>query len=332
MFLSKGPVLLFTFVLTILSVGCGTGHDSEEKYFLIADNIQVPYWQTAGAGFAQAAKDLKVRSEFLGPDTFDPQAEQAAFQKAVQQKPTGILISVADAKLIKPDIDKAIAAGIPVITMDSDAPDSKRLFFIGTNNYDAGLSGGRRLAKELGGKGNVIFFSMPEQANLQERLRGYRDGLEPTPGVKVGRVVDIKGDPRIAFDNATEIIGKERDKVDAFVCLEAQAGKEIATVLSNNNVKNKVVIAMDTDPDTLEWIRKGVIAATISQKPYSMAYVGVMMLDHLYHHKLSKLDNDWATNSFAPIPAFVDTGSSLIDKSNVDAFLQEKKTLTGAPR
>jgi ribose transport system substrate-binding protein len=332
MFPSKGPVLLFTFVLTMLSVGCGTGHDSEEKYFLIADNIQVPYWQTAGAGFAQAAKDLKVRSEFLGPDTFDPQAEQAAFQKAVQQKPTGILISVADAKLIKPDIDKAIAAGIPVITMDSDAPDSKRLFFIGTNNYDAGLSGGRRLAKELGGKGNVIFFSMPEQANLQERLRGYRDGLEPTPGVKVGRVVDIKGDPRIAFDNATEIIGKERDKVDAFVCLEAQAGKEIATVLSNNNVKNKVVIAMDTDPDTLEWIRKGVIAATISQKPYSMAYVGVMMLDHLYHHKLSKLDNDWATNSFAPIPAFVDTGSSLIDKSNVDAFLQEKKTLTGAPR
>jgi ribose transport system substrate-binding protein len=332
MFLSKGPVLLFTFVLTILSVGCGTGHDSEEKYFLIADNIQVPYWQTAGAGFAQAAKDLKVRSEFLGPDTFDPQAEQAAFQKAVQQKPTGILISVADAKLIKPDIDKAIAAGIPVITMDSDAPDSKRLFFIGTNNYDAGLSGGRRLAKELGGKGNVIFFSMPEQANLQERLRGYRDGLEPTPGVKVGRVVDIKGDPRIAFDNATEIVGKERDKVDAFVCLEAQAGKEIATVLSNNNVKNKVVIAMDTDPDTLEWIRKGVIAATISQKPYSMAYVGVMMLDHLYHHKLSKLDNDWATNSFAPIPAFVDTGSSLIDKSNVDAFLQEKKTVTGAPR
>jgi ribose transport system substrate-binding protein len=332
MFQSKGPVLLFSFVLTMLSFGCGTGHDSEEKYFLIADNIQVPYWQTAGAGFSQAAKDLKVRSEFLGPDTFDPQAEQAAFQKAVQQKPTGILISVADAKLIKADIDKAIAAGIPVITMDSDAPDSKRLFFIGTNNYDAGLSGGRRLAKELGGKGNVIFFSMPEQANLQERLRGYRDGLEPTPGVKVGRVVDIKGDPRIAFDNATEIIGKERDKVDAFVCLEAQAGKEIATVLSNNNVKNKVVMAMDTDPDTLEWVRKGVIAATISQKPYSMAYVGVMMLDHLYHHKLSKLDNDWATNSFAPIPAFVDTGSSLIDKSNVDAFLQEKKTVTGAAR
>jgi ribose transport system substrate-binding protein len=328
----KAPVILFSLALLLLLASCGTGHDAEEKYFLVTNNIQVPYWQTAGAGFAQAAKELKVRSEFVGPDTFDPKAEQAAFQKAVQQKPTGILISVADAKLMKTDIDQAISAGIPVITMDSDAADSKRLFFIGTNNYEAGLAGGQRLAKELHGKGSVVFFSMPEQPNLQERLRGYRVAFETSPGIKVARVVDIQGDPRVAFDNATAIIGKERDKVDAFVCLEAQAGKEIATVLSNNGVKNKVVLAMDTDPDTLEWIRKGVIAATISQKPYSMAYVGVMMLDHLYHHKIGKLNNDWATDSFAPIPAFVDTGSSLIDKSNVDAFLQEKKTVTGSQR
>jgi ribose transport system substrate-binding protein len=76
-------------------------------------------------------------------------------------------------------------------------------------------------------------------------------------------------------------------------------------------------------------VQKGVVAATISQKPYSMAYVGLMMLDHLHHHKLSRLDADWAKDSFAPLPAFVDTGSSLIDKSNVDAFLQAQKTVTG---
>jgi ribose transport system substrate-binding protein len=144
--------------------------------------------------------------------------------------------------------------------------------------------------------------------------------------------VDIKGDPRIAFDTATAIIGKERDKVDAFVCLEAQAGKEVATVLSNNGIKNKVVMAMDTDPETLEWIQKGAIAATISQKPYTMAYVGVMMLDDLYHHKPRNLQSDWANDSFAPIPSFVDTGSSLVDKSNVEAFLQTKRSLGGDAR
>lgn len=322
--------LLVTLMLPLLN--CGGGHDANEKYYLVADNIQVPYWQTAHAGFSQAAQELKVRSEFVGPDTFDPKAQQRAFEQILQRgKPSGILISIADAKLMKDDINKAIAARIPVLTMDSDAPESQRLFFIGTNNYDAGFNGGQRLAKELHGKGNVVVFTMPEQANLQERLRGYRDSVATTQ-IKFTRVVDIKGDPRIAFDAATEIVGKEKDKVDAFVCLEAQAGKEIATVLSNNGVKNKVVMAMDTDPDTLDWIRRGGIAATISQKPYTMAYVGVMMLDHLYHHKLPNLQMDWAKDSFAPIPSFVDTGSSLIDKTNVDAFLQTKQSVTGGQK
>jgi ribose transport system substrate-binding protein len=304
-------------------------HEADEKYYLVSTNLQIPYWQTAAAGFMQSAQQLKVRVEVLGPDTFDPKAEQQAFQKAVQGKATGILISAADPTVLNDDINRAIAAGIPVITIDSDAPTSKRLFFIGTNNYEAGKTGGQRLATELKGKGNVVVFTIPEQANLAERLRGYRDALESHPQIKILRVVDIKGDPRIAFDTATQILGKEKDKVDAFVCLEALAGKEVATVLSNNDVKNKVVLAMDTDPDTLEWIQRGVIVATIAQKPYTMSFVGLHMLDDLYHNKLNTLDADWAKNSFAPIPAFVDTGSALIDKSNVDAFNQAKKSVIG---
>ncbi len=323
--------LLLMMLACAVLPGCGGAHSSDEKYFLVTANVQVPYWQNASSGFTQAARQLKVRYEFVGPDTYDAAAEQQAFQKAVAAKPTGILISAADAKLLTPDINNAIASGIPVITVDSDAPASKRLFFIGTNNYQAGLAGGHRLATELHNKGNVVVFTMPDQPNLQDRLRGYRDALDPTP-IKITQVVDIKGDPRLAFDNATQIIGKQRDKVDAFVCLEALAGKEVATVLSNNGVKNKVVMAMDTDPDTLEWIRKGVIAATVSQKPYTMAFFGLMMLDHLYHQKLGNLQRDWATDSFAPIPAFVDTGSSLIDKSNVDTFVQSKASATENPK
>jgi ribose transport system substrate-binding protein len=230
---------------------------------------------------------------------------------------------------MKDDIDRAIAAGIPVITVDSDAPSSKRLFFIGTDNYHAGQIGGQRLAKEINGKGNVVVFTIPEQANLKERLRGYRDALEATPGIKITRVVDMKGDSRVAFDTATEILGNDKkEHVDAFVCLEALSGKEVATVLSQHEVKDKIIIAMDTDDKTLEWIQKGVIAATISQKPYTMSFVGLKMLDDLYHHKLSTLTNDWAKDSFAPIPAFVDTGSALVDKTNVDALIAASKSVT----
>jgi ribose transport system substrate-binding protein len=252
--------------------------------------------------------------------------------QAVQKKATGILLAVTDPALLKDSIDKAVAAGIPVITLDSDAPASKRLFFIGTNNYQAGFTGGQRLAQELRGKGNVVVFTMPDQPNLQDRLRGYKDALNRTPDIKITRVVDIQGDPRIAFDTTTQIIGKEKDKVDAFICLEAQSGKEVAGVLNSYHVTGKVVMAMDTDGETLDWIQKGGIVATIAQKPYTMAFVGMQMLDNLYHHKPSSLETDWSKDSFAPIPSFVDTGSALIDKSNVESFLQAKKNLTAAQK
>jgi ribose transport system substrate-binding protein len=314
-------------VLLTIALSCGSAHEANEYYVFVSANLQVPYWKAAGAGFAKAAADFKVRSDFDGPQTYDPKAERDALDEAVQKKATGILLAVTDAALLKDSIDKAIAAGIPVVTIDSDAPASKRLFFIGTNNYQAGFSGGQRLAQELKGKGNVVAFTMPDQPNLQDRLRGYKDALARTPDIKITRVVDIQGDPRIAFDTATQIVGKERDKVDAFVCLEAQSGKEVAGVLSSYHVSGKVVIAMDTDQETLDWIQKGVIAATIAQKPYTMAFVGLQMLDNLYHHKPKSLDTDWSKDSFAPIPSFVDTGSGLIDKSNVDAFVQAGKSL-----
>jgi ribose transport system substrate-binding protein len=324
--------LVSLIALPVVLLSCGGSHDSDEFYVLVSANLQVSYWKTAGSGFSNAASQFKVRSDFTGPQTYDPKAEREALDQAVQNKATGILLGVTDPALLKDSIDKAVVAGIPVITIDSDAPSSKRLFFIGTNNYQAGFTGGQRLAQELKGKGNVVVFTMPDQSNLQDRLRGYKDALARTPEIKITRVVDIQGDPRIAFDTTTQIIGKERDKVDAFVCLEAQSGKEVAGVLNSYHVAGKVVIAMDTDQETLDWIKKGVIAATIGQKPYTMAFVGMQMLDNLYHHKPPSLDTDWSKDGYAPIPSFVDTGSALIDKSNVDSFIQAGKNLATAPK
>ena len=312
--------ILICFSLLLL-VSCGARHDADEKYYLVSANIQVPYWKSAGEGFIQAASQMKVRAEFAGPDTYDPKAEQAEFERVAKTKPSGILVAPANPELMRPDIDAAIAAGIPVLTMDADSPTSKRLIFIGTNNYQAGVMGAKVAAKEMHGKGNVIVFTMPGQTNLDDRLRGYRDTFASSPQIKIVRVVDIAGNPRVAFDAAEQIVGKEKDKVDAFVSLEALSGKEVAEVLDRYNVKGKTVVAMDTDPETLDWIRKGVIAATIAQKPYTMAYVGMTMLDMLHHNPPRSLQEDFPADPCPTVPAFVDTGAALIDKSNVDALL-----------
>lgn len=317
--------------LWILIASCGgSPHSADERYILIATNIKLTYWQAAAAGLSRAAAQLQVKADFVGPDSFDPKAQQEAFRKALTQKPAGILISVADAELMKDDINQAMGQGIPVITMDSDAPASKRLLFIGTDNYKAGTMGGQILAQRLQNKGNVVVFTMPGQANLKERLHGYQDALAAHPQIKIVEVVDMKGDYRIAFDKTTEIVDKPSAKVDAFVCLEAVACPEVAEVLSRKKV-DKVVVAMDLDKRTLEGIQKGSISATIGQKPFTMAYYGLKMLDDLHHHAIAPLDGNWAQDSFSPIPTFVDTGATLVEKSNVEAFLKARESATGKP-
>src|SRR6266571_5126149 len=221
---------LLTAALIVLN-GCGgSPHAPEERYFLVASNIKVPYWQEAGAGLRKAALQMQVRAEMLGPDTYDPKQQQAEFQRVVKLKPAGIMVSPADPKLLNGDIDSAIASGIPVITMDSDAPDSKRLLFIGTNNYQAGMMGGRTAAREMHGKGNVVVFITAGQANLEERLKGYRDAFEGSRQIKVLEVIDMHGDPRVAFDRTMEIIAKGKPDVDAFVSMESMSGLPLAMI------------------------------------------------------------------------------------------------------
>jgi ribose transport system substrate-binding protein len=323
-------VSFLTPILLLPLMNCGSPqHDVQEKYFFVSANTKIPYWQEAAAGFNRAAVQMHVHAEFVGPETYDPKAQHEQFQDVLKQKPTGILVSASAPGLLNNDIDAAIAQGVPVIAVDSDAPASKRLFFIGTDNYRAGVMGARIIAKGLAGKGNVVVFTIPEQANLKDRLRGYTDVFAEHPQIKVTEVINEHGDPGVVFDRTMEMVEKGA-KVDAFACLTAIDGPEVAEVLGRKNVTGKLVVAMDTDPRTLEGIQKGLITATIGQKPFTMAYLGARMLDDLHHHPLESLTVNWVQDSFSPIPTFVDTGATVIDKSNVESFVKARNSATAA--
>ncbi len=306
--------------------GCaGGGHDPAEKYILVADNSKIPYWQAALQGLNRACAEMKVHAELQGPDGHDPQGEHDAFRRAVAEKPSGILVSVSDANILSNDINSAIDQGIPIITIDSDAPDSKRLFFVGTDNYNAGTIGGKLVAKLLNGKGNVMIYTIANQANLKDRLSGYEAAFADHTNIKVKQVVDMNGNSDVAFDSAKkELESKDKDKVDAFICLEALACPAVADVVNRANMKDKVkIVAMDTDPGTVEWIKKGVISATIAQKPYTMAYFGTKLLGDIHLHPQKQSSANWAQNIYSPYPMFVDTGAFVINNDNV-ATLSEQ--------
>jgi ribose transport system substrate-binding protein len=312
-------VLALVPVLT-LATSCGR-HQQSEVFDLVAANLSLPYWKTAIAGFNSAATRYKVTAKVAGPQNYDAQAELQELNQAVATKPAGILISVADQTILKPGIDAAIAAGIPVITIDSDAPISRRLFFIGTNNVAAGRLGAQRIVEKTRGHGNVVFFSMPGQPNLDDRLRGFKDVFAEHPDMKIVDVIDIKGEARNAFDNAQQYLAQTGvAHIDAFVCLEASAGKLVADALHRSNAHDRTVLAWDVEAETLGEIRDGTIEATIAQKPFTMAFVGLKELDEVFHNPPASLSRDSSVNPFAEYPIFIDTGSALVDKINEDVY------------
>ncbi len=320
--LIKQMALALAALAMMLIPGCGARHSPKEVYYLVATNVSLPYWETAIAGFKAAAAQYNVTAKVAGPDTYDPQVELAEFQKAVAAKPAGILVSVSDAAVMQPGIDAAVSAGIPVITMDSDAAGSHRLYFIGTNNLEAGRLGGRRIIEKLGGKGNVVFFTLAGQPNTEERLKGFKDAFAMQPGINIVEVIDIKGDASVAFDRTQALLAQTgAKKIDAFVCLDSASGKLAADAIKRTGDTSRELVAWDVNPDTLQGIKDGVIDATIVQKPFTMGYVGLKALDEIFHDPPAQLSKDYSVDAFAPYPVFVDTGTSLVDKNNVDVYL-----------
>ena len=292
-------------------------HEQEERYVFVASNVNLPYWQEAQAGLTDAAKQLGVKSELTGPEKFDPQEQLRAFQKVVESKPAGIMISVTRPELFLDAINAAIAQGIPVITVDSDAPNSKRVMFVGTDNFRAGGESAKRMADILKGQGQVVVITIPGQLNVDERLRGVNETLKKYPGIKIVQAIDDKGDPRVANDNIAALL-KAKAKIDGIISLEASGGSGAAEALHRLDVKIPIV-GFDKDPETLDWIDRDGITATVTQKPYVMAYYALKFADDLHHNAVHDF-KDWRTAPAPPMPTFVDTGTAVVDQNNAKVF------------
>jgi ribose transport system substrate-binding protein len=316
---------LILLVAAIIGACAKPYHEETERYYFVATNINLPYWQEAQAGFLAAARNLKVRAELVGPETYDPGAEATMFRNIVEKQPSGICLSAARTDFFKADIDKAVAAGIPVICVDADVPESNRVLYIGTDNVKAGRESVKRMAA-LAPKGNIVVITIRGQHNIDDRLTGVADALKNYPALKLTEILDDKGDWRNAFDQISDLILK-KEKMDGIICLEATGGPGAADALKRFDMAGKLpIVAFDKDPKTLDLIESGAIASTIAQKPYVMSYYGLKFLDDLHHNAVKEF-KDWRTAPASPLPGWVDTGTAVVDKSNLAAFREAMAAL-----
>lgn len=291
---------------------------SDELYIEVAALGSDPYFYDHKMGMEEAGKELGVRTEYVGPAELDMNAMVAAFEQAIAKKPNGILVIGFDPQL-EPAIQKATDAGIPVVTLDADLPESSRIAFVGTGNVTAGRMGGEKLAELIGEKGKVALVYNPGQSNLEERAAGYREALETYSDIEIVEIVDSKQDSVITAQNVATILQKYPD-LAGIACLDAASGSGAVTAVREAGQAGKVkVVTMDRGSEVLDAIEEGIVSASVAQQTALMPYYGTQILMNLNRSKV-QITTDNEVAGVLGVPAVVDTGVIIVDEDNYEYF------------
>lgn len=299
-------------------VSSGSSDHSDQLYIEVSALGGLPYFYDHKMGMEQAGKALGVRTDYVGPHNYDMAAMITMFEQAIARKPKGIVVVGFESSL-NAIVDKAVAAGIPVVTVDGDLPGSKRCAFVGTGNKESGYQGGKKLAALIGGKGKVALMTKPGQSNLEERMDGYKKALGEFPDVSIVQVADTRSDNGVAAQAAAALLQKYPD-LAGIGCVEAAGGMGAAMAVREAKKAGTVkIVAMDRDNDLLDQIKEGVVSASVAQQTSLMPFYATQILYNLVNNSLP-ITTDNAKAGVTGVPQIIDTGAIIIDQSNYQYF------------
>ncbi|AXI77383.1 sugar ABC transporter substrate-binding protein [Peterkaempfera bronchialis] len=233
------------------------------------------------AGMKQAGKELGAETALIGPTGGDAAKQVSEIQTLIQQKAVdGLAVSSASSDALKPVIAQAYNAGIPIISFNTDNPDSKQMGFVGQDLKGSGEAQAKRLLEELKGtdKGKVVVFSVDTGAGWShDRFNGFKEGLSGS-GLEIVGPVNVGNEPSAAY-NTVESTMSGQSGVVAVAGLDCCSTTAAAKWVSRSGDKDAISMGgFDLLPQTAEYIRSGVLDFTISQNPTKQGYEAVKVL------------------------------------------------------
>jgi len=295
----------------LLALSCGR-KEARLTFVLCPKSLNNPYWYAAEDGMKAAAQKYQVNALFLAPPLADVAAQVSLIESLISKRVDGLAISPNDPDGIKSVIDRTIDTGIPTITFDSDAPQSKRICYIGTDNYSAGRKAGEQIVTLLKGKGKVAIITGGLGAlNLNQRIAGFRDELkESGAAIEQVSIQACDDNTDIALNKMEDVTRSLPDLNAWFItgCWATVAPKN-AFLTAIGNRRDMVVVGFDTLPEQLQLVKEGIVQVLIGQRPYDM---GFKSIEVLYDIVVSKK---------MPASQFIDTGVDVVTAENVTQFL-----------
>jgi ribose transport system substrate-binding protein len=317
--------LLALLMVVLLAACAGPAEPARPRLTIawVSKSLGNPVFDHGRAGALQRASELSAAGPYevelvaAAPASADAVEQTRVLDDLITRRVDGIAVSCNDPIACAEPINRAVAAGIPVMTWDSDAPDSERFTFLSIDNNAAGREAARRLVDAIGGQGKVaIITGVPGGLNLDQRVAGFRAVIADYPAITIVAEVATNEDISKGVQGVEEVMQAHPDLRGWFFAgmwpLIADRGAmpqwEAATRAGRLST-----VCFDTLPFQLELLREGYLTALIGQDYWGWGYDSVQLLyDRIVYGQ--------------DVPPFIDTGLDIVTSNNVEAMLRAWET------
>jgi ribose transport system substrate-binding protein len=283
-------------LLSVLVLGLVFGALGAEKISIgVLGKCVHPYWDVVRIGVEAAAKKFPdVQATFWVPQIEDIPAQISTVEAWIAAKYQALSLAPSDPKAMAGVIKRALEAGIPVITHDTDAPGTGRYFYLGTGNYAFGRAAGEAMLKLLGGpeaargKKVIIITGSLTALNSLERIKGFRDVVEPA-GVVVVDVLNDREDVSTAVSLVEAALSAYPDLAGIYGVYAAST-TGLARALETAGKTDQIIgVGVDTIKEHLQFLQKGALDTVVGQRQYYMGYHSVTLMRIAVKYGIEKL-------------------------------------------
>jgi ribose transport system substrate-binding protein len=267
------------------------------------------FWILARAGIRKAEREFNVAVDYQVPGQGTPAQQRQIIESLIAKGVKGMAVSVLDPRGAIGILNDA-AKVMPVVTQDSDCPESNRVAYIGTDNVEAGRVAGAQIKKALPEGGKIaLFVGKLDVANARERKQGIEEAIQGTK-IEIVESFTDEGNRATAQTNVRNALDKYPD-LKCLVGLWSYNAPAIIKVVKEKGLAGKIkIVAFDEETPTLDGIDEGIVESTVIQQPYEFGYQSIRALAKLAR----KEDAGLPANGLAYVPVRV------IDKGNVKEF------------
>jgi simple sugar transport system substrate-binding protein len=292
---------------------CPASRANLKFYVVTHGQASDPFWSVVKKGVDQAAKDMCVTAIYESPasTTFDVVAMSHLIDTAVAAHPAGLVVSIPDPTGLGPSIKAAVAAGIPVISINSGSDVAKSLgvlVHIGQTEEQAGIGGGQKMGA-AGVKHALCVNQEVGNAALTLRCKGFQEGLAQTGGTV--KVIGVNLSSPTQTQQTIEAALQHDPTIDGILTLGPTGASPAIKALQDLNKLGQIKLAtFDLSSDVLNAIKKGQMLFAIDQQQYLQGYLPIVLLT-LYKTNLNTIAND-----------ILQTGPGFVTSDNVNQVIQ----------